>query len=236
MSRPSVIFVTRRPPWPLDNGARIRSLRLAQGLAERFDLVLVTFADGPSYDSTTATAADLERALPRSQVELIPYGRPMPRGARLNVLGRASDTFGHYATPTLRSALERLVAINPKRAREYYQRMAQYAAELYRDEDAIAVALTDLGAQPPGVAPGTAVGVDPKDGKHLIVYTAQGVGVTHDGGKKWTNGTGVAGASFVSAITIDPLHGRTAYLAQGTAIYKTTDDGASWAVIRSADR
>lgn len=33
--------------------------------------------------------------------------------------------------------LEKLVAVNPKRAREYYQRMAQYAAELYRDDDAI---------------------------------------------------------------------------------------------------
>ncbi len=33
--------------------------------------------------------------------------------------------------------LEKLAARNPKRAREYYQRMAQYAAELYLDDDAI---------------------------------------------------------------------------------------------------
>jgi tetratricopeptide (TPR) repeat protein len=33
--------------------------------------------------------------------------------------------------------LERLAELNPKRARQYYQRMAQYAAELYRDDDAI---------------------------------------------------------------------------------------------------
>lgn len=33
--------------------------------------------------------------------------------------------------------LEKLVEVNPKRAREFYQRMAQYAAELYRDDDAI---------------------------------------------------------------------------------------------------
>lgn len=33
--------------------------------------------------------------------------------------------------------LEKLVEVNPKRARELYQRMAQYAAELYRDDDAI---------------------------------------------------------------------------------------------------
>lgn len=33
--------------------------------------------------------------------------------------------------------LRKLVEIDPKRARELYQRMAQYAAELYRDDDAI---------------------------------------------------------------------------------------------------
>ncbi|TKD01055.1 HEAT repeat domain-containing protein [Polyangium fumosum] len=33
--------------------------------------------------------------------------------------------------------LEKLVEVNPKRAREFYQRMAQYAAELYRDDDSI---------------------------------------------------------------------------------------------------
>ena len=33
--------------------------------------------------------------------------------------------------------LKKLVEVNPKRAREHYQRMAQYASELYRDDDAI---------------------------------------------------------------------------------------------------
>jgi tetratricopeptide (TPR) repeat protein/HEAT repeat protein len=33
--------------------------------------------------------------------------------------------------------LEKLVALNPKRAREFYQRMSQYASELYRDDDAL---------------------------------------------------------------------------------------------------
>jgi tetratricopeptide (TPR) repeat protein/HEAT repeat protein len=34
-------------------------------------------------------------------------------------------------------ALEHLTKVDPRRAREYFQRMAQYSAELYRDEDAI---------------------------------------------------------------------------------------------------
>jgi tetratricopeptide (TPR) repeat protein/HEAT repeat protein len=33
--------------------------------------------------------------------------------------------------------LERLSKLEPKRAREYYQRMAEYSAELYRDDDAV---------------------------------------------------------------------------------------------------
>lgn len=39
--------------------------------------------------------------------------------------------------PAAIDVLAKLVEVNPKRAREFYQRMAQYAAELYRDDDAI---------------------------------------------------------------------------------------------------
>lgn len=112
MSTP-LVFVTRRPPVPDDNGQRIRTLRLARGLAERFALTLVTFTDGPAFDDSTATRADLERALPGARVEVVPYGRRLPRGARRDVLLRRSDTFGHYATPTLRNALRRLTAEQP---------------------------------------------------------------------------------------------------------------------------
>jgi cellulose synthase operon protein C len=38
------------------------------------------------------------------------------------------------------TVLKRLVEADPRRARTYYQRMAQYAAELYRDDEAIAYA------------------------------------------------------------------------------------------------
>ncbi|MEA2289229.1 MAG: polysaccharide biosynthesis protein PslH [Solirubrobacteraceae bacterium] len=112
MSDARVIFAARRPPWPLDNGARIRAFRLCEALSRRFDVTLVTFGDGPAYDTTRASRADLEAAL-GVPVELVPYGRRPPGGARRNVLRRASDTFGHYATPTLRAALRRLVAEHP---------------------------------------------------------------------------------------------------------------------------
>jgi tetratricopeptide (TPR) repeat protein len=44
--------------------------------------------------------------------------------------------------------LEKLVEVNPKRAREFYQRMAQYAAELYRDDDAIKYAARAVELEP----------------------------------------------------------------------------------------
>jgi cellulose synthase operon protein C len=46
------------------------------------------------------------------------------------------------------AVLEKLVEVNPKRAREFYQRMAQYAAELYRDDDAIKYAARAVELEP----------------------------------------------------------------------------------------
>jgi HEAT repeat protein/tetratricopeptide (TPR) repeat protein len=48
--------------------------------------------------------------------------------------------------------LERLVALEPKRAREHYQRMAEYAAELYRDDDAIGYAARAVELSPDDAA------------------------------------------------------------------------------------
>jgi glycosyltransferase involved in cell wall biosynthesis len=108
-----LLFVTRQPPVPDDNGARIRTLRLARGLAERFDLTLLSFADGPAYDSAASAGHDLGEALPGARVELVPYGNQLPRGARRDVLKRRSDTMGHYDTPTLRAAIAQLLAERP---------------------------------------------------------------------------------------------------------------------------
>ncbi|MBX3182947.1 MAG: HEAT repeat domain-containing protein [Polyangiaceae bacterium] len=50
--------------------------------------------------------------------------------------------------PEAISVLERLVKVEPKRAREYYQRMAGYAAEQYKDDDAIRFAEKALELSP----------------------------------------------------------------------------------------
>ena len=106
------MFATHRPPWPLDNGARIRTARLAQGLSKAFELTLVTFADGPTFDDTRASRAQLASLLPQARLELVPFeGGGARAGGEIGQL--ASHTWGTYATPGFRAALSRLVREHP---------------------------------------------------------------------------------------------------------------------------
>jgi glycosyltransferase involved in cell wall biosynthesis len=112
MARLPLVFATHRPPWPLDNGARIRTARLAQGLSEACDLTLVTFADGPTFDDTRSSRAELEALLPRARLELVAFERGGARaGGELGQLG--SHAWAPYATAGLRAALSRLVGERP---------------------------------------------------------------------------------------------------------------------------
>ena len=113
MARPAVIIATRRPPLPLDNGARIRTHRLATGLSTTCDVTLVTYEDGPTYDDTRATRAELEAALGDVRLELVPYGRRPPRGPRRHALHPSSATFGHFGSAGMEAALARLTAGGP---------------------------------------------------------------------------------------------------------------------------
>lgn len=114
-----VIFATHRAPWPLDNGARIRTARLAQGLARALDLTLVTFAGGPAWDPPAASRGELQALLPEARIELVPFraSRPAAKaavGATAPAVGAtASAAWGTYATPELRAALARAAADRP---------------------------------------------------------------------------------------------------------------------------
>lgn len=107
-----LVFATHRPPWPLDNGARIRTARLAQCLSEVFDLTLVTFVDGPTFDDTHASREDLESLLPQARLELVRFEPGASAGREVGQLH--SHTWGTYATPGFRAALSRLARELPE--------------------------------------------------------------------------------------------------------------------------
>src|SRR5262249_39102493 len=104
----------------------------AAGLAKRFAATPPDLEAGrllAEAQIRTRRHADAERTL-RRLTELVPGDQEsLARLEHVLVLERKlTDAI---------ATLERLVALEPKRAREYYQRMAEYAAELYRDEDAV---------------------------------------------------------------------------------------------------
>lgn len=104
-----VVLASRRPPFPLDNGARIRTARLVQGLARSLPVTFVTYLPGPTFDGTNATRADLQALMPGVTLELVPYDQPHPRGPRRGVFRRASATMAYADTPNLRATLSRLI-------------------------------------------------------------------------------------------------------------------------------
>jgi glycosyltransferase involved in cell wall biosynthesis len=108
-----LVFATHWPPWPLDNGARIRTARLAQGLSQSFDLTLVTFADGPVPNDARASRAELEALLPAARIELVADQPPEAHGASREIGRHESATWGAYATPGFRAALTGLLRERP---------------------------------------------------------------------------------------------------------------------------
>jgi glycosyltransferase involved in cell wall biosynthesis len=110
MRRASLIFAARRPPFPLDNGARIRSQRLAAGLSEHFDLTLVTFEGGPTGDETSATPADLERLLPSARIELVPFDGRAAGRLRRDAFRPSSASWGPFDTRAMRRRLRALAS------------------------------------------------------------------------------------------------------------------------------
>ncbi len=98
-----------------------------------------------------ATPPDLEAGRLLAEVLLKLQRLPAAEATLRRVIGAAPGDVGSLAAlervllqqRRLSDAIDvlaRLLEADPQRARDYYQRMAQYAAELYRDADAIAYA------------------------------------------------------------------------------------------------
>lgn len=102
----ALVFASRRSPFPLVNGARIRCHRLLTGLAEAFDTTLVTFEHHPGSPDGHCGRAELERLLPGIEVVTVPGLGPAKRLAQVRSLAsRHSYVFGRYRRPAIRSAV-----------------------------------------------------------------------------------------------------------------------------------
>jgi glycosyltransferase involved in cell wall biosynthesis len=98
-----LLFVARRPPFPLANGARIRSHRLLTGLAEAFDTTFLTFEHEASSGEGHVSREALEALLPGVRVRTIPGRRMHKRAGQLaSLASRSSWEFGRYRSGRLR--------------------------------------------------------------------------------------------------------------------------------------
>jgi hypothetical protein len=108
--RPRLVLVARRPPFPLDNGARIRIHHLLSGLAQEFATTLVTYehsADSP--DGSYAPSA-YQDAYPGVEVIALPG----PAGGKriqqaLSLARPGSWTNGRYRSAALADEVRRQI-------------------------------------------------------------------------------------------------------------------------------
>ncbi len=84
-----------------------------------------------------------------------------------------------------------------------------------------------------------AIAVDPSNPQTIYLGMAAGASLverrvlkTTDGGKTWTPvDSGLPSKIYVQSIEIDPSNPRTLYLAGSDGVFKSTDGGASWAIL-----
>jgi glycosyltransferase involved in cell wall biosynthesis len=101
-----LVFAAYRPPFPLSNGARIRTNRLLNGLARSFETTLVTFAHDPRSPDGGLDHRELERAVPGVEIVTVPGRGPGKRRGQLRSLMSArSWAFGRYRLPQFERAL-----------------------------------------------------------------------------------------------------------------------------------
>lgn len=105
-SRPGLVFATRRAPFPLDSGARIRAHRLMSGLSEAFDATLVCFEHHPQSPDGHTDAAQLRRLFPGVEVVTVPGLGPAKRmDQAASLLSAPSWSFGRYRRAGFAAAL-----------------------------------------------------------------------------------------------------------------------------------
>ena len=95
-----LVFAAHRPPFPLDNGSRIRTNRLLSGLATSFETTLVTFAHDERSPDGGLDVPELERSVPGVEIVAVAGRGPgKRRGQARSLLSSRSWAFGRYRLP-----------------------------------------------------------------------------------------------------------------------------------------
>jgi polysaccharide biosynthesis protein PslH len=104
--RPRLVFAACRGPYPLENGARIRTHHLLTGLSHAFETVFVTFEHHPHSPDGLCTKEELERLYPGVEVITVQGTGPAKRrGQALSLLRRRSWVWGRYRSNAFAAAV-----------------------------------------------------------------------------------------------------------------------------------
>ena len=110
-ARPRLVFAACRPPYPLENGARIRTYQLLSGLARSFDTLFVTFEHHADSPDGACSAEQLKGLLGDIEVVTVPGTGPGKRARQaISLLQPQSWTLGRYRTSAFAAALGHAVA------------------------------------------------------------------------------------------------------------------------------
>ncbi|HEX4034206.1 MAG TPA: glycosyltransferase [Solirubrobacteraceae bacterium] len=110
-NRQRLVFAACRAPFPLVNGARIRTHRLLAGLAEVFDVELVVFEVEEGHPDGHVSRSELETLLPGISIVTVPGRRSSKRLSQIASLARRESwTNGRYRTAAYTAAMEQAVA------------------------------------------------------------------------------------------------------------------------------
>jgi glycosyltransferase involved in cell wall biosynthesis len=104
-----ILFVSRQPPLPMDNGGRIRVAGLIDGLSARCPVHLITFDGQVDTDQPPVSAEEIDRRFPALEGRTI-VGRP-PKAKRLRqisalALRRPYLGSGHCTRPMGRAVAQ----------------------------------------------------------------------------------------------------------------------------------
>lgn len=106
-SRPALLFVTRRPPFPVTNGSRLRTHRLIVGLSRHFEVTLLTPAHGSASRDGQCSLDDLRASLPGIDIVTCPGLRRDGRTSQLiSLVRRPSWAWGRYLGQAFTDAID----------------------------------------------------------------------------------------------------------------------------------